>query len=230
MKFKSNKILIGTATKETANSIKYNPPRILEQILRDSYDIPERSYSVLTRFVSIQFQTDDEGNRGLEQAADIKDGSITKVTWLKDPKRRTPEQQFADLGGFRRNAETANQIIQGNGCVSILESTVCTHKEVKEMLTCKICQIYGPNAKRPTQHAHTAAINTRSTNVTTPRPPPVQRAARKNTRAATVNTRSVKPARWHPFPRGPKSTPRITQPMNDGHGEPITLLYHHAPP
>ena len=121
MKFKSNKTLIETTTKETTNWIKCNPPRILEQLLRNPYEILERSYPVVARFVPTLLQTDDEGICELKQAAHIKEGSTTKVTWLKDPKRRTPEQQFTSLNIFCRNAETVNQIKLGNGRVITLE-------------------------------------------------------------------------------------------------------------
>src|SRR5258706_10911800 len=79
--------------------------------------------------------------------------SRASTNWLKDPKRRTPGQQYANLC---RNAETVNELILGNGRVNILGSTLYTHKEIKTSLTYKYCQAHGPTAKQPTPPARSA--------------------------------------------------------------------------
>ena len=87
------------------------------------------------------FQTDPAGIRALETDAKLDPQTISRATWIKDPKRRNPDQKHANIKIFCETPEAANTLIMSSPLH--LGTQLRIHKDIKAPGTCLNCQQYG---------------------------------------------------------------------------------------
>ena len=98
----------------------------------------------------VQFQMNEEGAQELEISANLPVESISHVTWLKNPERRSPGQHCANVKIHCRSAEDANTLILSSGQISHMGSQLRINKDIRTPGTCNQCQNYShivPNCK-----------------------------------------------------------------------------------
>ena len=134
------KFLIETNRSETADWIKKHP-ETLSAPFKNPVKILNRLYPVIARFMPTHFQTDPAGLRELEINAKLDPQSITHATWIKDPKRRNPDQKHANIKIYCETPETANALIMNNP--QHLGTQLRIHKVIRAPGTCLNCQQYG---------------------------------------------------------------------------------------
>ncbi len=94
--YRKNKILIKTNNCMTAQWLKANAMGIIQPLIGRPIKVLGRLHQVIAQFMPVQFQTNEESIRKLEISANLPAGSISHVTWLKNPKHRTPGQTRAN--------------------------------------------------------------------------------------------------------------------------------------
>ena len=141
--YRNNRLLIETNSRAAAKWLKDNATRVLQPTLGRPVKVLGRLYQVIARFMPVQFQTNDEGIRELEISANLPVDSISHVAWLKNPERRAPSQNFANIKIHCKNAEDANKLILGSGRISHMGSQLRLHKDIRTPGTCNQCQKYG---------------------------------------------------------------------------------------
>ena len=141
--YRNNKLLIETNTRAAAKWLKINAVRVLQPLIGRPIKTLDRLYQVIGRFMPVQFRTDEEGIREFENSANLPAESISHITWLKNPERRSPTQTCANVKIHCKSAEAANTLILGSGRISHLGSQLRLHKDIKTPGTCNQCQKYG---------------------------------------------------------------------------------------
>jgi hypothetical protein len=102
----------------------------------------DRPYPLILRFVPVTFNpTSEEALRDLEAAHDLPANSITGASWIKDPARRSPTQEVANMKINCSSPEAANKLL--TSAVRIGHKIVGVQKETKEPARCNKCQLYG---------------------------------------------------------------------------------------
>jgi len=91
----------------------------------------------------VQFQTNEESIHKLEISTNLPAGSISHVTWLKNPERRTPGQTHANAKIHCKSAKDANTLIIGSRRIMHMGSQLQLHKDIRTPGTCNWCQKYG---------------------------------------------------------------------------------------
>jgi len=155
--YRNNKLLFETNTREAAKWLKSNASRVLQPLIGHPIKVLGRLYPVIARFMPVQFQTNEEGVRDLENSANLPAASISHVTWLKNPERRTREQHCANVKIHCKNAEDANTLILGSGRISHMGSQLRIHKDIRTPGTCNRCQKYGHIAPDCKEESSTCA-------------------------------------------------------------------------
>ena len=109
--YHNNKLLIETNSHETAKWLKTNTTQVLQPLVGQLIKILGRLYQVVTSFMPVQFQTNEEGAQELKISANLPTESISHMTWLKNPEHRSPGQHCANVKIHCRSAEDANTLI-----------------------------------------------------------------------------------------------------------------------
>ena len=134
------KFLIETNRSETANWIKKHP-ETLSAPFKNPVKILNCLYPVIVCFMPTHFQTDLAGLHKLEVNAKLDPQSITHATWIKDPKRRNPNQKHMNIKIYCETPKTANALIMNNP--QHLGTQLQIHKDIRAPSTCLNCQQYG---------------------------------------------------------------------------------------
>ena len=134
------KFLIKTNKCNRADWIKKHP-ETLNTPFKNLVKIINRSYPVVARFMLTHFQTDPTGLHKLKVSAKLNPQSITRATWIKDPKCRNPNQKHANIKIFCNTPESANALIMGSPLH--LGTQLRIHKDIRAPGTCLNCQLYG---------------------------------------------------------------------------------------
>ena len=90
----------------------------------------------------VQFQTNEEGAQELEISTNLPMESISHMTWLKNPERRSPGQHCANVKIHCRSAEDANTLILSSRRILHMGSQLHIHKDIRMPGTCNWCQNY----------------------------------------------------------------------------------------
>ena len=139
----NNKLLIKTNSWAATKWLKANATCVLQPIIGHLIKVLGRLYQVITCFMPVQFQTNAEGIHKLEISTNLLVESISHVTWLKNPKCRSPSQHCANVKIHCKSAKDANTLILGSGHISHLGSQLHIHKDIRSPGTCNRCQKYG---------------------------------------------------------------------------------------
>ena len=140
---RNKKLLLEANTPAAADWIKQNAPRILNPLIGHPVKTLDRKYPVIARYMPVLFKTNEEGAHKLESSANLPENSISQVSWIKNPERRSRGQQFANVKILCNSAVTANNLILSSGRISHLGSQIQFHKDIKAPGTCNKCQRYG---------------------------------------------------------------------------------------
>src|SRR5258706_12552497 len=138
--YRNKKLLIETNTRKTAAWLKANAMRVLQPLIGHPIKVLGRLYPVIARFMPVQFQTNAEGTRELDNNAKLPAESISHVMWIKKPERRTPSQHVANAKIYCKSAEVANTLILGSGRISHMGSQLRLHKDIRTPSTFVRCQ------------------------------------------------------------------------------------------
>lgn len=141
--YRNKKLLIETDTRETAVWLKANATRVIQPLVGQPIKVLGRLYPVVARFMPVLFKTNEEGARELEINANLPAQSISHVMWIRNPERRTPGQNFANVKVYCRSAEAANTLVLGSGRIAHMGSILRIHKDIRTPITCVKCQNYG---------------------------------------------------------------------------------------
>jgi hypothetical protein len=139
---KNGAILIEVKDALTAKWIREggNKSKIATLFHPESY-FRERSYPLIFRFVPIEWSPEDpESLRDLEAAHDIAPNTIRAATWVKNPNRRSAEQEVAHIKISCATPETANTLL--TSVVRIEGRQVTVTKDSREPTRCNKCQRY----------------------------------------------------------------------------------------
>jgi len=156
-KYRKNRLLIEANNRETADWLKANATHGLQPIIGHQIKVLSRLYPVTARFMPIRFQTDELSTRELEISANLPADSISHVQWIRNPERRPPGQQYANVRIYCKSAENANAMILDSGHIQHLNSQLRIHKDIKTHSTCNRCQKYGHIAQDCAETTSTCA-------------------------------------------------------------------------
>lgn len=143
--FGNSRILIEMNSPEAADWMRANAERILGEIFGCKTSILTRSFTVIARFVPVNFDISPANLRSMEDDLALPANSLVNATWIKDPSKRANDQKYANLKIFCSTPETANTLITGPAF--ILSSRLCIQKEIKTPGVCNKCQRYGHLAR-----------------------------------------------------------------------------------
>jgi len=101
----------------------------------------DRPYPLIIRFVPLSVDLSDETLRDLEAAHDLPPESLREAAWIKDPKRRSPRQEVANIKVVCSTPEAANKLL--TSVVRLGDRIVNVQKETKEPARCNKCQHFG---------------------------------------------------------------------------------------
>ena len=105
-------------------------------------NIRDRTYQVITHFVPIQFDPEDDNHLcQVEIFNDLIPASLLKAEWIKPIKDWKHDQRVATLRMSLCDPISANKILKEG--VSILNRQVVTKKPKKEPIRCLCCQCFG---------------------------------------------------------------------------------------
>ena len=138
--YHSKRFLIETNKCETAEWIR-DHPESLHSPFKNQVKLLNRLYPVVAHFMPTHFQTDPAGIRTLETDAKLDPQTISRATWIKDPKRRNLDQKHANIKIFCETPEAANALIMSSPLH--LGTQLRIHKDIKAPGTCLNCQQYG---------------------------------------------------------------------------------------
>lgn len=148
----TNKVEAAEWLKEEANSNNFRKQ------IKVNVDFTKRTYSMIVKFVQVNFDPDDERHIRELKEDNCWDGTnFVKARWAKPIERRNPHQTHAHLIVNLKDENEVNSLIHGRGYIHLWGRRLQVEKDKRSPVRCAKCQIFGHFASECLQQEDTCA-------------------------------------------------------------------------